>query len=108
MGPFYSHIHASMLQKGPVELLLYHPASPSFFSAVCDSGHCRVDVSASKMSAAKRLIPLLDRVLVKRLEPPTKSIGGVLLPESTQARPRAARPPTPRARAMHTAGRAVP
>ncbi|KAG8467259.1 hypothetical protein KFE25_000575 [Diacronema lutheri] len=30
---------------------------------------------------AKRLVPLLDRVLVKRLEAP-KSIGGILLPES--------------------------
>jgi len=35
---------------------------------------------------AKRLIPLLDRVLVKRIEAPTKSIGGVLLPESAQAK----------------------
>merc|ERR1712113_822206 len=35
---------------------------------------------------AKRLIPLLDRVLVKRLEPPTKSIGGVLLPDSAQSK----------------------
>eukprot|EP00735_Rhodelphis_limneticus_P000664 TRINITY_DN11185_c0_g1::TRINITY_DN11185_c0_g1_i1::g.6633::m.6633 TRINITY_DN11185_c0_g1::TRINITY_DN11185_c0_g1_i1::g.6633 ORF type:complete len:102 (+),score=25.58,sp/A8ZU47/CH10_DESOH/53.41/9e-27,Cpn10/PF00166.16/1.7e-29 TRINITY_DN11185_c0_g1_i1:75-380(+) len=31
--------------------------------------------------AAKRLIPLLDRVLVKRVQPPTKSAGGILLPE---------------------------
>jgi chaperonin GroES len=31
---------------------------------------------------AKRLIPLLDRVLVQKLEAPTKSIGGVLLPET--------------------------
>merc|ERR1719217_1640278 len=38
------------------------------------------------MSAAKRLIPLLDRVLVKRIEAPTKSIGGVLLPESSQSK----------------------
>merc|ERR1719409_1444728 len=35
---------------------------------------------------AKRLIPLLDRVLIKRMEAPTKSIGGVLLPESTQSK----------------------
>merc|ERR1719198_2603426 len=35
---------------------------------------------------AKRLIPLLDRVLVKRIEAPTKSIGGVLLPESTASK----------------------
>ena len=32
------------------------------------------------------MIPLLDRVLVKRVEPPTKSIGGILLPESTQSK----------------------
>ena len=38
------------------------------------------------MQAARRLIPLLDRVLVKRIEPPTKSIGGVLLPESSQTK----------------------
>lgn len=28
----------------------------------------------------------MDRVLVKRIEPPTKSIGGILLPESTQSK----------------------
>ena len=28
----------------------------------------------------------MDRVLVKRIEPPTKSIGGVLLPESSQTK----------------------
>ena len=38
------------------------------------------------VQAARRLIPLLDRVLVKRIEPPTKSIGGVLLPESSQTK----------------------
>lgn len=31
---------------------------------------------------AKRLIPLLDRVLVEKFVPPSKSVGGVLLPES--------------------------
>ena len=31
-------------------------------------------------------MPLLDRVLIKRIEPPTKSIGGVLLPESSQSK----------------------
>ena len=36
--------------------------------------------------ATRRLIPLLDRVLVQRLEPPTKSLGGVLLPESSQSK----------------------
>merc|ERR1719504_143993 len=36
--------------------------------------------------AARRLVPLLDRVLVQRIEPPTKSIGGILLPESTQSK----------------------
>ncbi len=36
--------------------------------------------------AARRLIPLLDRVLVKRIEAPTKSIGGVILPDSAQTK----------------------
>jgi co-chaperonin GroES (HSP10) len=31
---------------------------------------------------ARRLIPLLDRVLVEKITAPTKSAGGVLLPES--------------------------
>eukprot|EP00887_Chlorella_sp_A99_P003404 scaffold7.g3404.t1 len=34
------------------------------------------------MSAAKRLIPLLDRVLVQKITAPTQTVGGVLLPES--------------------------
>lgn len=32
--------------------------------------------------SAKKLIPLLDRVLVQKVVPPTKSVGGVLLPDS--------------------------
>ena len=35
------------------------------------------------MTAAKRLIPLLDRVLVEKIVPPTRSAGGILLPETT-------------------------
>lgn len=31
---------------------------------------------------AKRLVPLLDRILVEKLTPPAKSVGGVLLPDS--------------------------
>ncbi|CAG9461926.1 unnamed protein product [Pedinophyceae sp. YPF-701] len=31
---------------------------------------------------ARRLIPLLDRVLVEKVAAPTKSAGGVLLPET--------------------------
>jgi hypothetical protein len=34
------------------------------------------------MSGLKKLVPLLDRVLVEKIAPPTKSVGGVLLPES--------------------------
>eukprot|EP00475_Leptophrys_vorax_P015859 TRINITY_DN22245_c0_g1_i2.p1 TRINITY_DN22245_c0_g1~~TRINITY_DN22245_c0_g1_i2.p1 ORF type:complete len:100 (-),score=10.60 TRINITY_DN22245_c0_g1_i2:219-518(-) len=34
---------------------------------------------------AKRLLPLLDRVLIEKLVPPAKSVGGVLLPESATA-----------------------
>jgi hypothetical protein len=36
----------------------------------------------SSAMAARRLIPLLDRVLVERVVAPTKSAGGVLLPDS--------------------------
>lgn len=32
--------------------------------------------------SAKKLIPLLDRVLIQKVVAPSKSIGGVLLPES--------------------------
>jgi len=35
------------------------------------------------VSAAKRLRPLLDRVLVEKVVPPTVSAGGILLPETT-------------------------
>lgn len=34
------------------------------------------------MAARRALRPLLDRVLVERIVAPTKSVGGVLLPES--------------------------
>lgn len=34
------------------------------------------------MSVARRLIPLLDRVLVEKVVPAAKTAGGVLLPES--------------------------
>ena len=33
------------------------------------------------MSSIKRIIPLLDRVLIQRTLAPTKTTGGVLLPE---------------------------
>ncbi|XP_024391810.1 10 kDa chaperonin, mitochondrial [Physcomitrium patens] len=35
------------------------------------------------VSAARRLKPLLDRVLVEKVVPPTVSAGGILLPETT-------------------------
>lgn len=34
-------------------------------------------------TAMKRLVPLLDRVLVEKIVPPTKTAGGILLPESS-------------------------
>ena len=37
---------------------------------------------------AKRLIPLLDRVLVEKLTAPNKSVGGILLPESATSKVR--------------------
>ncbi|KAL3141840.1 hypothetical protein ABBQ32_004508 [Trebouxia sp. C0010 RCD-2024] len=35
---------------------------------------------------SKRLIPLLDRVLVEKLTAPNKSVGGILLPESATSK----------------------
>ena len=39
---------------------------------------------------AKRLIPLLDRVLVEKIIAPTKSVGGIILPESAVSKVRRA------------------
>ncbi|XP_055697574.1 10 kDa heat shock protein, mitochondrial [Phlebotomus papatasi] len=36
--------------------------------------------------AAKRLLPLLDRVLVQRAEAITKTKGGIVIPEKAQAK----------------------
>lgn len=44
------------------------------------------------MSQARKLIPLLDRVLVEKIIAPTKTVGGVLLPESAVQKVRAAMP----------------
>lgn len=33
------------------------------------------------MAAAKRVLPLLNRVLIRKVELPTKSAGGIILPE---------------------------
>jgi hypothetical protein len=41
--------------------------------------------------ALRRLVPLLDRVLVERITAPTKTAGGVLLPESVVTKVRRAR-----------------
>jgi len=35
---------------------------------------------------SRRIIPLLDRVLVKRVVPQAKTAGGILLPESSQSK----------------------
>eukprot|EP01103_Thecamoeba_quadrilineata_P011615 TRINITY_DN2803_c0_g1_i1.p1 TRINITY_DN2803_c0_g1~~TRINITY_DN2803_c0_g1_i1.p1 ORF type:complete len:105 (-),score=20.00 TRINITY_DN2803_c0_g1_i1:13-327(-) len=37
--------------------------------------------------AIKQLIPLADRVLVKKVKIPEKTIGGILIPESAQKSP---------------------
>lgn len=37
-----------------------------------------------RMSSLRKLIPLADRVLIKRVTPATKTAGGVFLPESAQ------------------------
>ncbi|KAK2586889.1 hypothetical protein KPH14_009826 [Odynerus spinipes] len=42
--------------------------------------------AAATASAVKRLIPLFDRVLIKRAEAVTKTKGGIVLPEKAQAK----------------------
>ena len=61
-------------------------AGPQSPCAAAVPEHCAHHVRHAALQAARRLIPLLDRVLVKRIEPPTKSIGGILLPESSQSK----------------------
>lgn len=51
------------------------PTSPLRQHADCSAG-------PPAMSALKKLIPTLDRVLVSKLAAPTTTAGGVLLPES--------------------------
>lgn len=36
------------------------------------------------MSAIKKIAPLLNRVLVMKIEPPKQSVGGIILPETKQ------------------------
>jgi hypothetical protein len=40
-------------------------------------------------SAAKKLIPLLDRVLIEKVAARTKTVGGILLPETAASKARA-------------------
>jgi co-chaperonin GroES (HSP10) len=40
------------------------------------------------MSLAKKLIPLLDRVLVEKVAARTKTVGGILLPETASSKAR--------------------
>ena len=61
-----------------------HTCCPPHLQAARDAS--RLTPARCAAQAARRLIPLLDRVLVKRIEAPSKSIGGVLLPESAQSK----------------------
>jgi hypothetical protein len=45
--------------------------------------------------AARRLIPLFDRVLVEKITPAAKSVGGVLLPDSAVSKVGTPTPLTP-------------
>lgn len=38
---------------------------------------------ATTLKSIKSLVPLLDRVLVQRVKAPAKTVGGILLPESS-------------------------
>jgi chaperonin GroES len=39
---------------------------------------------------AKKLVPLLDRVLIEKVAARTKTVGGILLPETAASKARAA------------------
>ncbi|KAG7214187.1 hypothetical protein KM043_001533 [Ampulex compressa] len=43
-------------------------------------------MATATAAAIKRLVPLFDRVLVKRAEAVTKTKGGIVLPEKAQAK----------------------
>lgn len=38
------------------------------------------------MSASKRLIPLLNRIVVEKMVQPNKTVGGIMLPESAMSK----------------------
>jgi hypothetical protein len=59
------------------------------------------------VNAAKKLIPLLDRVLVEKVAARTKTVGGILLPESAASKARARRAPVVRRRGRSRALRAA-
>lgn len=52
--------------------------TPGVSAALC--------VADKSTMAARKLVPLLDRVLVEKILPQAKSAGGVLLPESVASR----------------------
>lgn len=43
--------------------------------------------TATKSKAATKLVPLGDRVVLKRAEPETTTSGGIVLPDTAQDRP---------------------
>lgn len=51
-----------------------------------------LSLSTELRKMAKRLIPLLDRVLVEKIVAPTKSVGGIILPESAVSKVRLQEP----------------
>ena len=58
---------------------------PSILAAVFGGHFARREQTRD----GKRLIPRLDRVLVEKIVAPTKSVGGILLPESAVSKVRA-------------------
>ena len=42
--------------------------------------------ASAAVAAAKRLIPLFDRVLIQKADAVTKTKGGIVLPEKAQAK----------------------
>jgi len=50
------------------------------------AGRLVVQKKFSTTTVSRKIVPLLDRVLVEKSSPKTKTVGGILLPESAQTK----------------------
>jgi hypothetical protein len=68
-------------------IVLLPAFSRKFYDWIAFSSSALITSENTNMSgAAKRLIPLFDRVLIKKAEIVTKTKGGIVIPEKAQAK----------------------